>query len=271
MSLLPQHKKSADEIAKLRESLGIPGHLSDEEANPAETPSTQPVPDVLEISGSIHPKEMEKAASNLLAPLPLAEVHSAKPVRSLKRTERIPVLPIEEMALPEAPPAAAPEPLPVLHSPKPVRSLRKSEQVPLPSIQPPPPDSKLPIHRHSDKELNEIRRQEALALLAPAVHPQSLTAHRALVIPGYLFAAAGALCYYYYDLEIQITTGCVVAALLIAGFISLKKPLSQHHAAFISVMSLFVIVFGALHYFPQLSYGTFSHPLEEKSGTPKDL
>jgi K+-transporting ATPase A subunit len=29
-----------------------------------------------------------------------------------------------------------------------------------------------------------------------------------------------------------------------------------HHAAFIAVLSLFVLVFGVLHYFPQLQHGT---------------
>jgi amino acid permease len=47
-----------------------------------------------------------------------------------------------------------------------------------------------------------------------------------------------------------------VVALLFAAFIYFKKPLSLHHAAFIAVMSLFVIVFGALYYFPQLRHGT---------------
>ena len=44
--------------------------------------------------------------------------------------------------------------------------------------------------------------------------------------------------------------------MLIAAFIYFKKPLSRHHAAFIGVMALFVIVFGALYYFPQLRHGT---------------
>lgn len=263
MSLLPQHKKSAEEIAKLRESLGIPGHTPDEEEIAADILPLDAPPEVLEISGITHAKPDELAVPTLITPLPLDEVHAAKLVRSLKRTERIPILPVREehqpprMAEPpEEPTPVAPPPLPVLHSPKIVRSLRKSEQGPLQAVGPPPPDSKLPIHRHSDQELNEIRRQEALALLGPAAHPQSLTANKALVILGYLFALAGAVCYYYYEFKIQITASCVATSLLVAAFIFFKKPLSRHHAAFISVAALFVIIFGALYYFPQLRHGT---------------
>ena len=58
--------------------------------------------------------------------------------------------------------------------PKTVRSLRKSEQAHLPALPTEPAaDSKLPVHRHSDKELNEIRRREALAMMAPGGQSQT--------------------------------------------------------------------------------------------------
>lgn len=228
MSLLPQHKKSAEEIAKLRETLGIPG-----EALPAaESP----------------------------APQPAADVHPPKQVHSFKRSEKIPGLPEEyhEPHVTVTEPVETPaEPVePVVHTPKIVRSLRKSEQGPLPEIHQPPPDSKLPIHRHSDEEILRIRRQEALAMQANSSHPLARRAHLALVIPGYLFAIAGGVGFHYYEFDKAVTAACVGVALLIAVFIFFKKPLSVHHAAFIAVASLFVIVFGALHYFPQLQHGT---------------
>lgn len=213
MSLLPQRKKSAGEIAKLRETLGI-----HDPSSVAETP-----------------------------PDPAEKSHSPKPVHSLKRSERTPVLAVEAEP-PE--PAIIPEP----REPKPVRSLRKSEQVPLAPVPPPAPDSKLPIHRHSDEEIQKIRRQEPLG--APAPYLLAQKAHPVIVLPGYLFALASAAGYYFYDLQIAVTGVCVVIALLFAAFIYFKKPLSLHHAAFIAVMSLFVIVFGALYYFPQLRHGT---------------
>ncbi len=250
MSLLPQHKKSADEIAKLRESLGIVAPPPVAGESPAE----------ISVMGTAPGHEKAVPAPEILEIPAVAEIQQPKPVRTFKPGEGIPVLPVEEnepqlhSAHPPAPPA-----IPAPHGPKIVRSLRKSEQIPLAAIQPPAADSKLPFHRHSDEELHEIRRHDALATLAPWTHPQSLTAHLALVVPGYLFAIAGAVCFYFYDVEkqeLRITAGCAAVALLVAAFIFFKKPLSRHHAAFIGVMAMFVIVFGALYYFPQLRHGT---------------
>jgi K+-transporting ATPase A subunit len=44
--------------------------------------------------------------------------------------------------------------------------------------------------------------------------------------------------------------------MLVAAFIGIRKPISRHHAAFIAVIALFVIIFGALHYFPHLRHAT---------------
>ncbi len=263
MSLLPQRKKSAGEIAKLRETLGIPG----------QAPVVEDLP-LLDALGASHaslaaenpPEETPVVqapisafnSGALIAPLPIAPQHHVRPVRSLKRSERIPVLPLhdltdDEVAQPSLPPAA-----PVSHPAKIVRSLRKSEQVPLTSsaIHSPPADSNLPVHRHNAQELNQMRKQAALAMQAPTVPFAAVTAHLALLIPGYLFAIGGGVCYYFYELPISYTSACVAVALIIAGFIFFKKPFSRHHAAFISVIALFVIVFGALYYFPQLRHGT---------------
>lgn len=251
MSLLPQSKKSAEEIAKLRESLGIVGPPPTEEALPVAAPVSNPLP--------AEPQEIAKAEEPALAPLPVAELHEPKPVRSLKRTERIPQLPGGDEAIEDiTPPATMPvaSPLPVTQVPKIVRSLRKSEQGPIAPLAPPSPDSKLPVHRHSEKEIQEIRRQEMLAGQNVAGHLNSLTAHPALIVPGYLLALAAAVGIYFYDFQKEIAAGCVVGALLVAATIFFKKPLSVHHAAFITVAVLFVVVFGALHYFPQLRHGT---------------
>ena len=245
MSLLPQHKKSAGELAKLRESLGIPDHSPVED----ESPAVAPTPAVKSWEKMTTPK-ISKAPPE--SPPPLADAHAPKPVRSFKRSERGPALPVAEGEVLQAS-AASPE----IHAgPKLVRSLRKSEQGPLHAASEPPPDSPLPLHRHSEREIQQIRRQETLALPAAAIHPLALKAHPALVIPGYLFAIAAAVGYHFYDLQIPVTGPCVAVALLVAAIIYFKKPLSLHHAAFIAVMSLFVIVFGALYYFPQLQHGT---------------
>ncbi len=262
MSLLPQRKKSAEEIAKLRESLGIPG-LSPEEEMPVEnlTPAPASLP-----SAVIPEKISEPPATSTLAPIPLPDAQEPKPVRSLKRSERIPILPLDDHELSPHPavPAAvkipASSPLPVAPGLRPVRSLRKSEQAPLPAQRPEPaPDSSLPIHRHSDHELNDIRRREALAALAQEVRPPVLSAHFSVIIAGYLSVVSAGVFFHFYDLAkhlLPVTASGVVVSLLCAAFIFFKKPLSRHHAAFISVAALFVIVFGTLHYFPQLQHGT---------------
>ena len=255
---LPQRKKSAEEIAKLRESLGIVAPPSGEEDLPVEA-SVAEIPPAPEAIVS----EPVSAIRKMQEPTPVEESHEPKLVQSLKRSERIPVLSAEE-----GDPPHAPEPHPALPisssalapvGPKVVRSLRKSEQGPRSATQAPAPDSRLPIHRHGDDQLNRIRRQEALAQPTPPPHPLTLAAHPLMVIPGYLFALAGGTYFCFYDIERQqmlITISCVIAALAIALFIFLKKPFSRHHAAFIAVVSLLVIVFGALYYFPQLQHGT---------------
>jgi hypothetical protein len=197
MSLLPQRKKSAEEIAQLRESFGLPGSSPSEDEVPAKVP----------------PK-------NLPAPAPVTT--AASPPRE----------------------------------PKPVKSLRKSEQGPAPLARSAKDNSKIPARRRSAQELNEILRREALGNLNPKPNPLSQSAHLALVIPAYLLVIAGAVGCFFYNLEIQITASCLVAAWLIAAFIFLRKPFSRYHAAFIAVMAFFVTLFGVFHYFPQFLHGT---------------
>ncbi|RYD23927.1 MAG: hypothetical protein EOP88_02160 [Verrucomicrobiaceae bacterium] len=289
---LPQRKKSAEEIAKLRESLGIPGQPPDEGPPPAETPIPEPEASVEKAEPVIEKiltrddfptekdePEAEKEAvttpsvpalkaetakvatpAPVLEPLPVADPPAPRVVRSLKRSERIPVLPVEdESSEPAAPRESGPIPgktvLPSLQVPRQARSLKKSEQGPLEHHEA-PADSILPQHRHSDKELGEIRRREALAAVNTQAPPKPMVAHLAVIIPGYIAAIAGGVCFHYYDLSIGVTATCVGIALLVAAFIFMKRPLSRHHAAFISVLTLFVIVFGALYYFPQLQHGT---------------
>ncbi len=281
MSLLPQQKKSAEEIARLREALGIPS------AAPAEPVPAPPPPRALAPAPAAAPANSHyRQHHNLhrpgpdepsLVPIPVTEPVDAKAARLTKPSDGIPVLPVPLDGLPvvhyspppEKPVLPASSPLPVAPSLKPVRSLRKSEQLPLPVVhQPPPADSKLPRQRHNDDELQRIRHQEAIALAAVHVEPPRLTAHVALVITGYLFAIAGAVCYYFYELQMVIPATCVACGFFVAAFIFFCRPLSRHHAAFIAVIALFVTVFGALYYFPQLSYGSLPPSSDEKTNIP---
>jgi hypothetical protein len=254
---LPQHKKSAEEIAKLRESLGIPGQGPDADAPPPEPPvaATAKADDFRE---AVAPLPEFPALPRDKAP------HESKALPPHPGSGQVPVLAVEingpppheepvhtHVPEPVAPPVAAP-----VHPPKQVRSLRKSEQGPVPIPHRPPADSPLPVHRHSEHEIKVIRRNEALAPHAPIPHPKTLIAHPVIYVPAYLLAIAGAVCCFYYDLALLYPAVCEGLALLIALFIIFKKPLSRHHGAFIAVMALLVVVFGALHYFPNLRYGT---------------
>ncbi len=246
MSSLPQRKKSADEIAKLREEMGIPSaNMEIEEViesvvaeritlseatleRPVELPFTLPLP-----------------ASEI--PFPIASISNSRPVRSLKRSER------GTADLQIVPEAVDLSPVHLPETGRVVKSLRKSEQIPIfaPENYTPPVNSKLPVHRHNGHELDRIRRQGAIQQMqAAGADPQLQIAHLAIVIAGYLFAIAAPFGIYFYNIQLALTASALAIATLIAGFILLKKPMSRHHAAFLAVIILFVIVFGALHYFP---------------------
>ncbi len=256
MSPLPQRKKSAEELAKLRESLGIPGLEPGMDSVPAATRATLPAADR-------SPQQTVVNEESKVSVDPVVVVQEAKEVRSLKRSERAAVLhPDAEETVEKLPPSSASVELPVAtksagRSPKVVRSLRKSEQGPVETTRVKPvSDSKLPVHRHSDEEIGRIRRMQAISAMAPQEKPRNLSAHLALVVPGYLLAVAGSAGVYFYDLPLAVTAALAGTALLIALFIFIRKPLSRHHAAFIVVAVLFLTVFGALHYFPQIQHGT---------------
>jgi hypothetical protein len=251
MSLLPQRKKSPEELAKLRETLGIPGAAEEapQPAEPAEPAPAAPLEHVETIVPAIH----ESAVIGNGDPLPLqteppAPASGAKPVHSFKRSERMPA----PAATPDLTTAAA-----ASRAAKPVRSLRKSEHLPPAAPLPEsPPDSKLPHQRHSDREIQEIRRREVLAMMNAAPNPNLFPAHPGIIIPGYVFPPAAAAGIWFYQLPIAATAGFAVLSLAIAGWILWRKPISRHHAAFIAVLALFLIVFSALYYFPQLRHAT---------------
>src|SRR5688572_16013308 len=106
--MLPQRRKSAEEIAKLRESLGIP----DEEA------------------------AIESPAADASSADPAKEDAAVAPIPETSETEK-PSLPSRK-----------------------VRSLRKSEQKPV-ELSRVETKNGIPVRRHDDRELVEIRRIQA--------------------------------------------------------------------------------------------------------------
>jgi hypothetical protein len=117
--------------------------------------------------------------------------------------------------------------------------------------------TRLPQHRHADNELMEIRRREAMRVRPPLAHLRSQLAPAPLVLLGYLLAIAGGIAPLVAKTNWQYAThlkwGGVAGgggALLVALFIALKKPRSRHHAAFIGIVALLVVVLGILQLLP---------------------
>lgn len=251
MSHLPQRKKTAEEIAKLRENLGVPTLQDAESEKPVAAAPDTLVPEPHEASIVHHPAE--PAPDTLVS-----NHHESIVVHHAAPPETAPEVSENPADAPDEEPETVSAPVP--HLPKPVRSLKKSEQVPV--LTPAPAksaaNSKLPTKRHSDKELAEIRRRDTMEMTTtpPQPNPKLAAAHPALIIPGYLFAVAGATCFVSYDFPMAATASCTAAALLIAGFIFLRKPISRHHAGFIAMIALFVLIFGTLHFFPHLRHAT---------------
>lgn len=265
MNPLPQRKKTPEEIAKLRESLGIradpgsPNIPEEPHPTPPRPAPSAPRPD--------HPP-LQVTPVDEVRPRPHARSHG----HSFKRSEYTPQ-PQVATVLPSPTPILEPSghplppviPIAVSHPSRPIRSLKRSEHAPTPPApKPVPANSKLPVHRHSDQELAEVRRRDALAVLSQGAYQLPGAAHPALLSLGYLLAMGGAAAPILLDWTSRLTesytlgtafssgyhllTACTLAALPIAGFIYFKKTLSRHHAAFISIIVFFALVFAVLHY-----------------------
>ncbi|HEY8961734.1 MAG TPA: hypothetical protein VIM57_05960 [Luteolibacter sp.] len=191
MSALPERKKSAEEIARMREQMGLP-FVSPAQAD---SPMQKPVePEACSVSPPAR-SERESVGESLSPEIPLA--------------------------------------------------------------------SGLPVRRRSQRELDELRRREALravSLGTPSALPfQAKTANWSLVILGYLLALATVAGTWHPLFMIPKREGYWLAfggggaALLIAGFIAWRKPLSRHHAGFVAVTVALVLVFALLYYYPNLN------------------
>jgi hypothetical protein len=283
MSLLPQRKKTPEEIAKLRESLGIPASAADGEnsappentaasASPLEAAAGTVEDPVQPLQVTTHAEAQAHATEPQPAPEsqdePAIHIDPAPPdlqghryVHSLKRSERA--------VIPENPPPPEPEPTAASRprGPKPIRSLKRSEREPLPdrsgsSVRVQPISSALPAHRHSEEELQEIRRQAALEVKPPISYLQSLTAPLWLVAPGYLLPLTGGV--------LSLIAPLVFVAFLfhpayalsgggfgiLAGAFIFTKVRSRHHGGFILALSILVLVFVLLKLFDPLKHGS---------------
>lgn len=229
MSLLPQRKKSAEEIAELRGNLGIP----------AQSPAD------------------ETAAFADAAPLPKidADAFDLKKVESpIEDFSFVPTLAID----PSIDKDLAVETVPMPPSEPVVAKLAVQEPKPEP-IAPPMPmsadtDGKIPNRKHSTSEIESLRRQIAFAQVEPVYDPRLQKAHPFLVALGYIPVLIGASIAWFYDQPIIVTAPFVGFSMLVALYVLIRKPISRHHAGFIFAICFLAIAFGILHYFPQLQH-----------------
>lgn len=265
MNPLPQRRKSPEEIAKLRESLGVPPPTTDARVE-ADSPDAPP-PALTSNESAAPPLAADDTPPQVdarpqLRSFKLSE-HSSQPQAAASAepdgTAQVPGLPAGAARRPE----------------KPIRPLQRSGLAPAPAPEvgaTPATAGKLPAQRHSPRELAEARRRDALAVISHGAYQTPRAAHPLLLALGYVLAIAGAAAPALLDGLSQLTgsytlglacgggyhllSGGALLALLIAGFIGLRKSLSRHHAAFIACIGFFALVFAAIHYLPQFRHAS---------------
>lgn len=246
--MIPKKKKTAEEIAALRDQLGIP-----EEAPPP--PNLAPLPPMAAQPAARAEKPVAPEPTPLPRPAPIKStppepaptpaVEPDLPVESPRDPELLE--PVVHLKIPPAPVETSDREAPPAHS------LRKHE-LPLAPAPPVTHKTTLPGSRRDSHGLAEVRKREALTQLSqpgvnPADHLRKLTAHPVLLVPAYLLALGAAAVifrnvHYFTPLALLALAGCF------ALFIFLKKPRSRHHAGFIFIIIFLTLVFGGIHYAP---------------------
>lgn len=232
--MIPDKKKTPEEIAALREELGIPGAPENTASQSPAPPRTEP-----------EPKQPEK-----VKPKPAPVLDPAHPDATPSPSGADPVVHLD------LPPATAPEKKPEAIK---THSLRKNELplAPAPTVT---RKTTLPTHRHDPRDIAEIRRREAIASLAekpqdPAIHLKKITAHPVLLAPAYLLAFAAAFAAWhraFYAAPLVL----ISLSILLTVYIFICKKRSRHHAAILTIIIVMTLTFGGLHYAPLLlNYG----------------
>jgi hypothetical protein len=280
--MLPERRKSAEEIAKLRESLGIHGGAPEdlEPASPPPASFAPPSSPATKIAATPTAAVVEPGTPEV--PSAVAGAAGAVPVAGDRAKGPAPVPTPESPTISGIPGSGeVPEVLSPA-SPKVVRSLRKSEQAPLaPKVTDPAAKvarvdvAPLPQHRHSDRELMEMRRVQAAPPDLAISHIRHLAVPWPLIALGYLLPLTGALfawlaawtpdvppmdfpSQWMADLSRQpwlgkagfgLLSGLCGLGLLFAGTVAWKKPRSRHHAGFITIIAVLILAFGIIHHF----------------------
>jgi hypothetical protein len=215
MSALPERKKSAEEIARMREQMGLP-FVS---PTPADSPAQEPV-------------ESEPAP-----------VSPSKPVHPFKPSERESV---KEGGSPEISPSG----LPVRRrSAEELDELRRRESLRAISMETPAPV----VHLQMMTAHWSLVALGYLLAIAAALDEKVLVWLEKVQSPLADFQAALSKDSTAQALGYLRAFGFSAGALLIALFIALRYPRSRHHAGFIAVIAGLVLVFDLLYYFPNLN------------------
>ena len=88
----------------------------------------------------------------------------------------------------------------------------------------------------------------------PPANFKFAAAHPAIIAIGYLLALAGVCSFWIEGYPLIAIAGGGAAALILAGFLAVRRPVSRHHAGFISAIAVLVGVFATIHHFPELRH-----------------
>lgn len=119
--------------------------------------------------------------------------------------------------------------------------------------------ARIPEKKHDNQELGELRARNAFAVRPPVQQLKNQALHPLFLGLGYVLSlTSGGLAY----AGIYVPgLSCAAAGLLFSLFIFWKKPRSRHHAAFMAIISLLVLVFGSVYYQAQ-----FEQPSHDPQG-----
>ncbi|MGB1130437.1 MAG: hypothetical protein ACPG4K_10320 [Haloferula sp.] len=254
MSPLPERRKTPEELAALRESLGIPPTPGAPQQ--AEPETKKPAENKGVATDGLPPTGSDEAVEPV--PEPPEEPISKTFLQGEEGEE---IIRVEAESLPQ------------------VRTLRKSRSLPV--DQPKRQSSRgtpgiIPERRHSDQELNQLRKAAQLSppvgnLIPKSAHPVLLGALYGLGCIPVIAALLGAVgdrvphSDLPFDWLMQLSqredypmllfgvlcSGALVF-LLSAGWLAWARPLSRHHAGFMTIVAVLVLVFGTLYFFPEL-------------------
>ncbi|MFD2257952.1 hypothetical protein ACFSSA_14820 [Luteolibacter algae] len=281
--MIPKKKKSPAEIVALREGLGIPDSIPPlgspgQRSLPISPPSPAtpelptpppkkankqtPAPENRTAPSSDNGKSDSKSDLLLTAPPEAQLADQPLPILDPAHPDQSPVevvdLPLGEEEIVHLDlPSDSPTPVAKIES-QPIHSLRKNELplAPAPAVT---QKTALPAQRHAQRDIEEIRRREALGHLSanaqdPAMHLRSITAHPLLLSVSY-GVAIGAAAAASRTAHPITPLALIVLSITLAGYIFIKKKRSRHHAAFLAIIIIMTLVFGGLHYAPLFNYG----------------